>query len=323
MARFSCLDQVWMRKDREVVLAAVAQNGHALRYVSAELKAQYGDTPDAFLAAAALDDGSGAAGAANDNDHDANDDADVQPPAAKRPKPNPTLEAKLQTWMAKGDSVNNSLPQLLPLDQSAYLRQYDKVPPPRCGEGLWSTPIAAVARSRPSAFRDDVWEEAFRTTRDAHVASSPLAHAGAACAYMWSKTPMCRLVQRTILADDEEALERLMPYIKCLNAFILDQQGLLPRKTRTYRTSRMSKAQADPIQPGDKYRLGMYVATSTRKGAISDLTKRTENRRRDGREVPNSVVEQKYKKNGKFQLVSQWVFSMSFKITKVKLLFLG
>ena len=37
----------------------------------------------------------------------------------------------------------------------------------------------------------------------------------------------------------------------------------------------------------------------------------------------NSVVEQKYKKNGKFQLVSQWVFSMSFKITKVKLLFLG
>ena len=31
----------------------------------------------------------------------------------------------------------------------------------------------------------------------------------------------------------------------------------------------------------------------------------------------------KYKKNGKIQLVSQWVFSMSFKITKVKLLFLG
>ena len=49
----------------------------------------------------------------------------------------------------------------------------------------------------------------------------------------------------------------------------------------------------------------------------------TPNRRRDGREVPNSVVEQKYKKNGKIQLVSQWVFSMSFKITKVKLLFLG
>ena len=31
----------------------------------------------------------------------------------------------------------------------------------------------------------------------------------------------------------------------------------------------------------------------------------------------------KYKKNGKIQLVSQWVFSMSFKITKVKLLFIG
>eukprot|EP01048_Picozoa_sp_COSAG05_P007030 COSAG05_NODE_481_length_9383_cov_6.957777_4_plen_87_part_00 len=31
----------------------------------------------------------------------------------------------------------------------------------------------------------------------------------------------------------------------------------------------------------------------------------------------------KYKKDIKIQLVSQWVFSMSFKITKVKLLFLG
>ena len=65
----------------------------------------------------------------------------------------------------------------------------------------------------------------------------------------------------------------------------------------------------------------------TREWASPDTTRvkklTTPNRRRDGREVPNSVVEQKYKKNGKFQLVSQWVFSMSFKITKVKLLFLG
>ena len=66
---------------------------------------------------------------------------------------------------------------------------------------------------------------------------------------------MCRLVQRAILADDEEALERLMPYIKCLNAFILDEKSLLARKTVTHRTSRITKAQADPIQPGDKYRL--------------------------------------------------------------------
>ena len=46
------------------------------------------------------------------------------------------------------------------------------------------------------------------------------------------------------------------------------------------------------------------------------------NRRRDGREVPNSAVEQKNRKDNNFQLVSHWVFSMSFKMTKVKLLFL-
>ena len=62
-----------------------------------------------------------------------------------------------------------------------------------------------------------------------------------------------------------------MPYIKCLNAFILDKKSLLAHKTVTHRTSRMTKAQADPIQPGDKYRLGMYVATATRRGVVKEL----------------------------------------------------
>ena len=38
-----------------------------------------------------------------------------------------------------------------------------------------------------------------------------------------------------------------------------------------HRTSRMTKAQAQQIHPGEKYRLGMYVATSSRKGAMNDL----------------------------------------------------
>jgi hypothetical protein len=42
---------------------------------------------------------------------------------------------------------------------------------------------------------------------------------------------MCRLVQRVLLADDAEALRRLMPYIRCLNHFILDDKGLLQRTT--------------------------------------------------------------------------------------------
>ena len=40
---------------------------------------------------------------------------------------------------------------------------------------------------------------------------------------------MCRLVQHALLADDAAALRRLMPYIRCLNNFILDDKGLLQR----------------------------------------------------------------------------------------------
>ena len=35
---------------------------------------------------------------------------------------------------------------------------------------------------------------------------------------------MCRLVQHVILSDDEAALCRVMPYLKCLNYFILDEK---------------------------------------------------------------------------------------------------
>ncbi len=82
---------------------------------------------------------------------------------------------------------------------------------------------------------------------------------------------MFRLVQQVVLTDDAALLERTMPFIKCLSAFILDERGLLKRKTTAYRASRMSKAQADMLRVGEKYRLGMYVATSTRKSATSGL----------------------------------------------------
>jgi hypothetical protein len=82
---------------------------------------------------------------------------------------------------------------------------------------------------------------------------------------------MFRLVQQVVLTDDAALLERTMPFIKCLNAFILDERGLLKRKATAYRASRMSKAQADMLRVGEKYRLGMYVATSTRKSATSGL----------------------------------------------------
>ena len=90
-------------------------------------------------------------------------------------------------------------------------------------------------QSLPNAFDQAEWKAAISETAFAHAPTSFLVHAGAACAYLWSKTPMCRLVQRVLLADDAEALQRLMPFVRCLNHFILDDKGLLKRTTvRTY-----------------------------------------------------------------------------------------
>ena len=50
-------------------------------------------------------------------------------------------------------------------------------------------------------------------------------------------------------------------------------QGLLRRKTTVYRSSRMTKQQADSLYEllGLKCRLGMYVATTTAKSAAKDV----------------------------------------------------
>ena len=50
-------------------------------------------------------------------------------------------------------------------------------------------------------------------------------------------------------------------------------QGLLRRKTTVYRSSRMSKQQADALYQllGQKCRIGMYVATTTAKSSANDV----------------------------------------------------
>ena len=45
----------------------------------------------------------------------------------------------------------------------------------------------------------------------------------------------------------------------------------MKRQTPVYRVSRMTEAQERQIQVGKKYRLGMYVATSTKKNAVKEL----------------------------------------------------
>ena len=71
-----------------------------------------------------------------------------------------------------------------------------------------------------------------------------------------------------MLQDDLGLLVRVMPFVRCLNSFVLDVNGWLPRDTLVYRASRMSKRQAAVIDVGTKYRIGMYVATSTQRDVI-------------------------------------------------------
>ena len=53
------------------------------------------------------------------------------------------------------------------------------------------------------------------------------------------------------------------------------RQGLLRRETRVYRSSRLTKAQAQRqlkyVQPGEESRIGMYVATSTNEAKVNEL----------------------------------------------------
>ena len=55
-----------------------------------------------------------------------------------------------------------------------------------------------------------------------------------------------------LLLDDEALLEQVMPFVRCLNDYILDVPKLLKRQTVAYRLSRMSKQQANAITVGEK-----------------------------------------------------------------------
>ena len=61
------------------------------------------------------------------------------------------------------------------------------------------------------------------------------------------------------------------PCVVCLHSY----QGLLRRETRVYRSSRLTKAQAQRqlkyVQPGEESRIGMYVATTTDESAADGL----------------------------------------------------
>ena len=148
-------------------------------------------------------------------------DASSAPPA-KRRKLDPQVEARLATMMQAKDNVAS--PPLNTLEHSAYLKCYQGCPAPRTGKHPWSDPLTAVADSLPRDFHKEEWEKALAESAGVAAAGSTLRQAGAACTRLWSKNAMFRLAQRVILEDDAQLLERIMPFIRCLSAFILDEK---------------------------------------------------------------------------------------------------
>ena len=62
-----------------------------------------------------------------------------------------------------------------------------------------------------------------------------------------------------------------MPFIRCLNDYLMMRSPAIESKTTAYRVSRMDAAQTSDIKEGVTYRLGMYTATTWKKAAQADI----------------------------------------------------
>jgi hypothetical protein len=76
---------------------------------------------------------------------------------------------------------------------------------------------------------------------------------------------------QVVLLDEAGALKKLMPFVRCLNDYLVHRTKRESRKCTAYRISRMSTAQLATIKEGTTYRISMYVATSSRKRALRDI----------------------------------------------------
>jgi hypothetical protein len=81
---------------------------------------------------------------------------------------------------------------------------------------------------------------------------------------------MCVVLQ-VVLLDELELLQKMMPFIRCLNDFLMFRNAKLGRRTVAYRVSRMSQTQSDAIQSDKRYRLGMYVAATSHQRAQGEI----------------------------------------------------
>jgi hypothetical protein len=216
-----------LQADREIVAAAVAKNGLALRYASKELQHQLSKSSSsgATAAAGSVVASAGSPSSATTPAASAAASADSSSAAAderpsKRAKTDDHIEQRLAELM--GHSRNATRVSQRALSASHYLRCYDRCGQPFQGKGVWATPLASVLNSLPAKFHKAEWQTALEETAADHASADELTKAGVACAYLWTKTPIQRMLQQVILADEEELLGRVMPYLRCLNAFVLN-----------------------------------------------------------------------------------------------------
>jgi hypothetical protein len=177
------------------------------------------------------------------------------------------LEAGLRHLMHHKENAQNPSCLAKTFAQSGYKESYDRCARPRDGADQWADPLTTVKSCLPQAFDLSEWDDAV-----AHAgADADLERAGTACARLWSAGPVGRLINQVIMADNNyPQLDRMMPFIRCFNDFLLSG-GELPAALTVYRSSRLTAEQAADIDTGTQYRIGMYVATSTNKAVTADL----------------------------------------------------
>ena len=212
----------YLQSDREIVAAANAQNGSAQQHLSVHLQeqvAQSNTTTTTSLASssssAAAASSSSAAAATTDPGSTASDER----PSKRAKIAEDHVEQRLSELMEHSQNVADVTQSTL--SASHYLRCYDRCGQPFHGKGIWATPLATVLGSLPAKFQRAEWQTALQET-SIDAGADELNKAGAACAYLWTKTPLNRMLQQVILTDDEELLGRVMPYLRCLNSYVLN-----------------------------------------------------------------------------------------------------
>ncbi len=182
------------------------------------------------------------------------------------------LEQSLERLMWHKENVRDPSCLTCTFAQSNYKAIYDRCGRPRDAGGRWEHPLTRVRDCLPQAFDRAKWDQAVERAADGRW-DSEWEHAGNACTRLWTSGPACRLINQVIMNDKEhQQLEHMMPFIRCMNDYLLHCGQRLETSLTVYRTSRLTPADVADITIGTVYRIGMYVATTKSRQALSAIS---------------------------------------------------